>query len=198
MEALTLSNKNIAAQVLTDAFAQNEFLINYLLTTSFQNRSRTNTFFQFKIDSQSHNCFVNSNENIQGVAIWEPPNHIGPSLKLSEVMSGIKLPFQFGFKSFNRMLLFQNLSMSLRKQFAKDPHWYLDVIGTSPSCRGSGIASKLMLPILDRAKKDGVSVYLETQTKDNIGVYRHFGFQVIAEKKIFSTDYFNYCMLKKN
>jgi len=59
-----------------------------------------------------------------------------------------------------------------------EPHWYLEGLGTHPDWQRQGIASKVLLPILDRCDAEAVPAYLETQREVNVPFYRGHGFEV--------------------
>ena len=61
------------------------------------------------------------------------------------------------------------------------PHWYLAVIGSDPAWQRAGAGSSLLAPVLERADREGLSSYLETENADNLAWYRHHGFEIIHE-----------------
>ena len=62
-----------------------------------------------------------------------------------------------------------------------EPHWYLAVIGSDPAWQRRGAGSSLLAPVLERADREGLCSYLETQKADNVAWYRGHGFEVIDE-----------------
>jgi GNAT superfamily N-acetyltransferase len=50
----------------------------------------------------------------------------------------------------------------------KEPLWYLAVLVADPSAQRSGIGTRLLGAVLERADEEGVRCYLETQNRDNI------------------------------
>lgn len=70
---------------------------------------------------------------------------------------------------------------ALHARCAPAPHWYLFAIGVEPDCQGEGAGGALLRPMLARADREGVPVYLETHNLGNVDLYRHFGFDVAAE-----------------
>jgi ribosomal protein S18 acetylase RimI-like enzyme len=61
------------------------------------------------------------------------------------------------------------------------PHWYLAVIGTAPTRRGSGFGDALMTSRLARCDVERSPVYLESSNPDNLPFYKRYGFEVTAE-----------------
>ncbi|MDF2543555.1 MAG: GCN5-related N-acetyltransferase [Herbinix sp.] len=64
-----------------------------------------------------------------------------------------------------------------------------------PSKRGTGIADRLMYPILDYVDTHHLETSLETHKEQNVGLYQHYGFQIykVIDKH---TDLKQYCMVR--
>jgi len=62
-----------------------------------------------------------------------------------------------------------------------EDHWYLQTVGTHPDWQRRGLGSRLIEEGLSWARRDGLGVYLETETVDNVAYYRHLGFEVRSE-----------------
>jgi ribosomal protein S18 acetylase RimI-like enzyme len=60
----------------------------------------------------------------------------------------------------------------------REPHWYLQGIGTDPPARRRGLASALIRVVTERADRDAVPCYLESTKAENVGLYEHHGFTV--------------------
>ena len=61
------------------------------------------------------------------------------------------------------------------------PQWYLDLLAVAPERRGKGIGAALIRWGVDRARTDGVPAMLETARPENLAMYEHLGFRVVAE-----------------
>ena len=77
------------------------------------------------------------------------------------------------------------------------PHWYLSPIGVDPIYQGKGFASKLMKSMLMRLDKDKIPCFLEAQTKKNVEIYQHYGFEVVGETTIPLANIPHWVMLRK-
>jgi ribosomal protein S18 acetylase RimI-like enzyme len=58
------------------------------------------------------------------------------------------------------------------------PHWFIYELAVAAVQRGSGLGRRLLNTVLDQADAAGDLVYLETTNEPNIGLYRHFGFEL--------------------
>lgn len=66
----------------------------------------------------------------------------------------------------------------------QEAHWYLALIGTDPAAQGRGQGAALLRAGLARADAAGLPVHLESSKRENLAVYRHFGFEVLEEVRL--------------
>jgi hypothetical protein len=70
---------------------------------------------------------------------------------------------------------------SIERNFPPDPSWYVELIGVEPRFQGSGLGTRMLASVLERADGDGAPTYLETAQPNNVGYYERFGFHVVEE-----------------
>ncbi|MBW5483143.1 GNAT family N-acetyltransferase [Streptomyces bambusae] len=80
--------------------------------------------------------------------------------------------------------LFRQAAEAAAGQGAKEPHWYLAVVGADPAAQGQGHGAALLRSGLAKADADGLPVYLESSKPDNLPFYEHFGFTVLGEAQL--------------
>jgi GNAT superfamily N-acetyltransferase len=119
-------------------------------------------------------CFTTA--GYECATLWRPPNewHL-PWWQY--VINGPQMLGIFGVGALNVM---STMDM-IEKVHPKEPHWYLQVIGTDPPKQGKGFASLAMRHQLAVADASGMPCYLESSKPTNIPVYRAFGFEVVRE-----------------
>ena len=61
------------------------------------------------------------------------------------------------------------------------PHFYLAMLGTSPSMQGQGLGGTLLDNVLGRCDDEGWPAYLETSLERNVKFYRTRRFEVTGE-----------------
>lgn len=61
------------------------------------------------------------------------------------------------------------------------PHYYLGAVGTRSDRRREGLGRAVLEPVLDRARADGVIVFLETSDRANVAFYERLDFSVTGE-----------------
>jgi GNAT superfamily N-acetyltransferase len=64
------------------------------------------------------------------------------------------------------------------------PHFYLAMLGTSPSVQGRGLGGSLLDCVLDRCDEEGWPAYLETSLERNVAFYSRRRFKVTAETSL--------------
>lgn len=111
-----------------------------------------------------------------GGAIWQPPGHREPPRRamltqLPALVSALGRRTPVGAAVFS----------ALQETHPKEPHWYLQILGTEPAEQGRGIGAALMAPVLERCDEEGVPAYLESSKERNVPYYERHGFTVTGE-----------------
>lgn len=76
------------------------------------------------------------------------------------------------------------LQKLITSNWPKEPHWYLSVLSVSPESQRQGHGAALIRPGLDRADREGLGCWLETQRESNIPFYARFGFELVKELEV--------------
>lgn len=135
-------------------------------------------------------------ENLEGVAIWYPPNHFERSTWRYIINGGFNLLFKIGSKSIKKLMFCQAVKDSIRKAYMKFPYWYVETLGIDPNYQGKGYASKLLKPMVKRIDNENVLIYLDTNQEKNVSFYEHFGFTILEEIIIPKTNIVNWSMIR--
>ena len=102
-----------------------------------------------------------------------------------------RLKESIGENAYARLELFEK---SCAKVEPAEPHYFLGMIGVRPESRGKGYAR----PILDEVKNMSIAdststgVCLSTEDIENVSLYQHFGYRIIAETDI--DELHSWCM----
>ncbi|MBB3047287.1 ribosomal protein S18 acetylase RimI-like enzyme [Litorivivens lipolytica] len=73
------------------------------------------------------------------------------------------------------------VDIEMSRKHPLEPHYYLFAIATRVDARGKGLGGQLMRATLERVDAERQAAYLENSKPENIGFYRHFGFEVVEE-----------------
>jgi ribosomal protein S18 acetylase RimI-like enzyme len=112
----------------------------------------------------------------EGAALWAPPGKwkVPTHQILRATPAFLKL---YGWRFFPNL----GVLSTLEKVHPREPHYYLEILGTDPAHQGRGIGSALLQPVLDRCDDEGVGAYLESSKESNVPYYARHGFEVTRE-----------------
>lgn len=131
----------------------------------------------FRLGLPHGGCDVS--EGYEAAALWRPPGqwHVH---WWQYITHGPALLSVFGGGALRVMATMD----IVEKRHPKQPHWYLQVIGTDPQHQGKGFAGRVMRKRLAVIDEQRLPAYLESSKDSNIPIYRSFGFEVTGEIKI--------------
>ena len=135
-------------------------------------------------------------EEINGFAVWIPFGFSGNKTMPFVLSGGLKLVFHSGFGFIGRLLAYESYAMNLKKKFTDNYDWYLFNLSIKKDAQGKGIASKLMRPMLQHCDEERMVAYLETNKEKNVGLYQHYGFDLMKEELIPKSPVTHYAMVR--
>jgi len=91
----------------------------------------------------------------------------------------------------------RNLDLKWYKEFIKGNYYYIKAIAIKKGSRGKGVFRQLITPVVDYCNENSLPIILETNTSENVPVYRHFGFELVKTIKNKSGDFCQYCLIRK-
>ena len=136
-------------------------------------------------------------EEMNGFAAWLPFGFTGNKALPFLLSGGLKLILHSGFGIINRLQAYETYAMNLKKRFTDNYDWYLFNLSIKKDAQGKGIASKLMRPMLKFCDDERMVAYLETNKESNVGLYQHYGFDLMKEELIPKTPVMHYAMARK-
>jgi len=184
---LTESEIEPAARTLAQAF------YNYpLFIYVFPDVSERKIGLPLLLQSAVHYGILNgevyaTSRNLEGVAVWMPPNHTRRSSPAPEVSKD----------AMDRMAHFGSQVHIVRKRHVPSTHWFLMIIGVVPELQGSGCASVLLAPMLARIDQQHLPCYLDTEVEKNVAIYNRYGFKVVDDNIVVGTGVRSWSMLRE-
>lgn len=132
----------------------------------------------FKLGLPYGGCEVTS--GCESAALWRPPDqwHIPVWQYL---INGAEFLGLFGLGGAARVTAFMDL---IEERHPREPHWYLQAIGTDPANQSKGFGGVLIRHQLAKADAASLPAYLESSKVENIPIYARFGFEVTGEIKL--------------
>ena len=136
-------------------------------------------------------------EEMNGFAVWLPFGFTGSKTIPFLKSGGLKLILHSGLGIIGRLLRYESYAMGLKREFTDNYDWYLYNLSIKKDAQGKGIASKLMRPMLEFCDNERMVAYLETNKESNVGLYRHYGFELMREEVIPKTPVVHYAMVRE-
>ena len=181
---LTLSDVEAAAQVMSQSYVDDP-LAAFMLPFR---RTRVRTLYKFFRAmgevSIKHQRGFGVGDPLQGVAYWKFPDQEDLSISVRSLGKFLPLLFTLYPIGLYRAKTILKQIDELHKEYANEPHFYLDNIGVLPVARGRGLSSMLIRPFLDLADSQKVIAYTDTVTRSNVALYQHLGFQCVEERAV--------------
>jgi ribosomal protein S18 acetylase RimI-like enzyme len=171
LHRVTAAEIPIAAITLAEAFVADPLKLHLTGGTTVP-VAKSLAFFTAFLKMQLGHELVFATPGFEGVAIWAPPDKwkVPYSAILRHSATFIKL---YGWRLPRNLRLLDDLE----RKHPKEPHYYLEFLGTSPAHRGKGIGARLIEPMVARADTEGLGMYLENSNEANLAFYGRFGFQ---------------------
>jgi len=151
-----------------------------------------------RLSAQSYQCLLRygihcgevlaTSANLEGVAIWLPPEAAHDSLAKLLRACLFTLPLTAGPSFFVRFLSYHRHLDRLRREHTPFRHWYLQLLGVDPSHQRKGYATALLTPVFDRLDRERLPCCLDTMNGDNVAFYERFGFRVAAKSLVPKTQ----------
>lgn len=173
------SDANAISETLARAFSDDPLICFFLPNEGERPQKMPRLFWLlFKLGLPHGACDVTT--GCESVALWRPPNkwHIPFHQYITH---GVQFHSVFGTKNGLRVMFAMD---HIESRHPKEPHFYLQVIGTDPAKQGEGFGGVVMRRQLAVADARGLPAYLESSKETNIPIYQSFGFELTGEIKL--------------
>ena len=183
------------AEVAADAYR--DYPLHNWLTKGKYDPVASKLIMQISLRTMTEDAVIYADsEEINGFAAWLPFGFTGNETMPFLLNGGLKLIFHSGLGIIARLLTYEKYAMNLKKEFTDNYDWYLYNLSIKKDAQGKGIASKLMRPMLNFCDDERMVAYLETNKASNVGLYTHYGFDLMKEEEIPTTPVTHYSMVR--
>ncbi len=117
---------------------------------------------------------------MEAVALWLPPG-VQWTRERVQAAGLHELSSVIGADAIARFREVVGLEAQARERDMTEPYWYLLLLGVEPALQGRGLGGELIAPMLERARREGVPCYVETENPRNVAFYRRHGFELIID-----------------
>ena len=186
-----------ASEILARVFHNEPLYVYFVPDASKRSRVLHHHFALRLRHAMSNGEVYATSHNLEGIAIWFPPDYPKISLRMILLHGGLSVLFHMGWESVARQMYINDYVQSEHERNVPFRHWYLSSLGVDDEYQGKGYATVLLKPMLARFDKAALPSYLETQKEENVSLYQHFGFSVIKESIIPGTSITIWLMLRK-
>ena len=194
----TVQKKDIdrLAEVAADAYR--DYPLHNWFTNGKYDAKVSELLMKVTLKSMTEDALIYADsEEMNGFAAWLPFGFEGNKTLPFLKNGGLKLFLHSGVGFIGRLLTYEKYAMNLKKEFTDNYDWYLFNLSIKKDAQGKGIASKLMRPMLGFCDDERMVAYLETNKEANVGLYRHYGFDLMKEERIPKTSVMHYAMVRR-
>ncbi len=184
------------SEVAADAYR--DYPLHNWLTKGKYDAKASKLIMQISLKTMTEDSVIYADsEEINGFAVWLPFGFTGSKTLPFLMNGGLSLILHSGPSIIGRLLTYETYAMNLKKDFTDNYDWYLYNLSIKKDAQGKGIASKLMRPMLRFCDDERMVSYLETNKEINVGLYQHYGFELMKEELIPKTPVTHYAMVRK-
>ena len=183
------------AEVAADAYQ--DYPLHNWFTKGKYDAKASKLLMQITLKTMTEDAVIYADsEEINGFAAWLPFGFTGNKALPFLMNGGLSLILHSGFGLIARLSTYEAYAMNLKKEFTDNYDWYLFKKKKKKDAQGKGIASKLMRPMLEFCDNEKMIAYLETNKEKNVGLYQHYGFDLMKEEIIPKTTVAHYAMVR--
>ena len=178
MRTATLADVDLIKSILLVSF-KNDPHLTWLLEES-KNKFKLNVLIDYVVHQTLRRGEIYLTDDNNAVALWDFERN--EKMSFHYIWQNLAFLIQIGIRSVVRIVESEAL---VHNNFRKYPHYcHLYMIGVLPEAQGTGLASALMNPMIQRMKQESIPVFLETANLRNVDIYRKKGFKIFESVTI--------------
>lgn len=183
------------AEVAADAYQ--DYPLHNWFTKGKYDKKASELIMQISLKTMTEDAVIYADsKEMNGFAVWLPFGFTGSKTLPFLANGGLKLILHSGPGIIGRLLTYEKYAMNLKKEFTDNYDWYLYNLSIKKDAQGKGLASKLMKPMLGFCDDEKMVAYLETNKESNVGLYKHYGFDLKKQELIPKTPVTHYAMVR--
>ena len=183
------------AQVAADAYQ--DYPLHNWFTKDKYDAKASELIMQISLRTMTEDAVIYADsEELNGFAVWLPFGFTGSKTLPFLMNGGLRLILHSGPGIISRLLAYETFAMKLKKEFTENYDWYLYNLSIKKDAQGKGIASKLMRPMLQFCDDERMVAYLETNKESNVGLYKHYGFDLMRQEQIPKSPVTHFAMVR--
>jgi ribosomal protein S18 acetylase RimI-like enzyme len=176
-----------AREILTEAF-QEDPVWRALFADGATREQRLAAFEVPLIYCRKYGEVWATSPDLEGIAAWVPGRYarmtIGRMVWSGAILAGIKMA-KLGQEI---EPVFRAVERDRDEHMRGKPYLYLQVLGVAPALQGRGHGGGLLRALIAKSEREGLPLYLETETERNVRMYSRFGFALLKETTLPGID----------
>ena len=183
------------ADIAADAYQ--DYPLHNWFTGGKYDKKASKLIMQISLKTMTEDAVIYADsEELNGFAVWLPFGFTGSKTLPFLLNGGLRLILHAGPGIIGRLLTYETYAMNLKKDFTAHYDWYLYNLSIKKAAQGKGIASKLMRPMLQFCDDERMISYLETNKSSNVGLYQHYGFNLMRQEQIPKSTVAHFAMVR--
>jgi ribosomal protein S18 acetylase RimI-like enzyme len=170
------------AKVLADAF-KSDPLWNKIFEGESDLKKRFRAFFEVPIrHCLKYGEVYATSENLEGVIAWVPGEYADMTPWRIILSGAMGAAMRMGSNVSKKMgSVFKPVTEDRHEHMAEHDILYLLVVGVATELQDKGFGRKLLNAAIEKSEREGLQLYLETETEENVEIYEHFGFRLLKK-----------------
>jgi ribosomal protein S18 acetylase RimI-like enzyme len=167
-------------KVLADAF-QRDPLWNKICEGESDLEKRFRAFFEVPVrHCLKYGEVYALSDNLEGVVAWVPGKYADMTAWRIIRSGAVGAAMRIGSNASKKMgAVFKSVTEDRREHMAGHAFLYLLIVGVATELQGKGFGRKLIDAAIEKSEREGLQLYLETETEENMKMYEHFGFRLL-------------------
>ena len=171
-----------ASKVLADAF-QHDLLWNKIYEGDPDIGKRFHAFFEGGVRyCLKYGEVYAPSENLEGVIGLVPGKYADMNAWRAIRSGTMGVGMRMGLNTAKKMgTIFKPIVKDRREHMAGYAFLYVLVFGVSTGLQGKGFGRQLIGAAIEKSEREGLHLYLDTETEENVKMYEHFGFRLLKK-----------------
>ena len=169
-----------AGKVLSDAF-QRDPLWNKIFEGESDLEKRLHAIFEVSVRyCLKYGEVCAPSGDLEGVIGLVPGKYADMNIWRTILSGSMGSAMRIGFNAAKKMApVFKPVNEDRHKHMAGHTFLHLSIVGVATELQGKGFGRKLIDAAIEKSEREGLYLYLETETEENMKMYEHFGFGLL-------------------
>ena len=169
-----------AGKVLADAF-QHDPLWNKIYEGESDIEKRFRAHFEVPVRyCLKYGEVYAPSEDLEGVVAWVPGEYADMTAWRIIRSGAIGAAMRMGSNAAKKMgSVFKQVAEDRHEHMVRSTYLHLFVVGVATKLQGKGFGRKLIGAAIEKSEREGLQLYLETETEENVKMYERFGFRLL-------------------